>query len=712
MSNLTTLAQFICAFFPKKSAAANGAVAITITVEAKNAKLAEMKATMALEETFPDTSDNFFKPKISEYIIGDSGRPAIGEFDTEWIKNYAWNEETKKFDLIPLEEMPDQLDPMENIKVISDLDVAERVAYISMYGAEPLEIDMEQLSNAIDMVSDDEAPEDMKALIHGLAGVPALKQMLPARLAVMIETMRAQMPPFDSAEDVRKFADKWVAEPAKREELAKPAADIPRTYDALDLEVALHVMGINPDLAKAADIRNAKDLIQKRDPAWRAWATSLRVITGILRVPRGELWTLMEDGHKNLKLIEDADARRDYVSSKLHGHPLLPDYQPETSQVKNLGDGKFSIEGLTGGATSNDGEKKEVAVEATCTSIGETQAKTGTKPAQTDTETTKPASEIVKNAPKPEIAAPVADEATPSQPMPDDFKTRAEILEKELAAKTGDAATNLGIWKRVQRTDPARTKQQNTTNAKGEVTRTVTSIRPTYQYMRATELFGPFGLGWGVDVVEERFDRGIPMMEPVLDNTGREIAKKVMRDGDGTIMATQNHTMRIVLWYILDGKRGEITAYGHTKAVYASKYGFTVEEEPSKKSLTDATTKALSSLGFSADVYLGLFDDADYTADNAYEHNLKNASEKAEDEVRLRKELDERFAKNTDTMRGAVSASEVTKIASSLTRTIGSEIKAAKRANDTGHVSYLESRLKRLEEIKTECLAKFEGEKA
>lgn len=111
-------------------------------------------------------------------------------------------------------------------------------------------------------------------------------------------------------------------------------------------------------------------------------------------------------------------------------------------------------------------------------------------------------------------------------------------------------------------------------------------------------------------------------------------------------------------------------------------------------------------------MYLGLFDDADYTADNAYEHNLKNASEKAEDEVRLRKELDERFAKNTDTMRGAVSASEVTKIASSLTRTIGSEIKAAKRANDTGHVSYLESRLKRLEEIKTECLAKFEGEKA
>lgn len=169
--------------------------------------------------------------------------------------------------------------------------------------------------------------------------------------------------------------------------------------------------------------------------------------------------------------------------------------------------------------------------------------------------------------------------------------------------------------------------------------------------------------------------------------------------------------MKIMLWYIHNGVRGEIIAYGHTKYLYASKFGLSVDDEPSKKSLTDATTKALSSLGFSADVYFGMFDDTEYSQENAYEHSIKNASDKAEDSVRLRKELDERFKANTETMRSAVTSNEVTKISSSLTRVIGSHIKSAKAVGDTDHVKYLESRLKRLEEIKAECLAKFEEEK-
>lgn len=804
--------QFICAFYPKKSAIANGAVAMTICLEAKSIKLADMKSTVALEESFADTSDNFFKPKISEYALGDSGRPPVGSFDTEWIKNYEWNEETKKFDLIPTvvtaEEINIETDPLEGARVISDLPVGERVTYILMYGATPEEIDHEHLSNAVDMFVDDEAPEEIRMMIDGMLKIPSINAMKPTSVAEIIDLIRAVMPPVESAEEVAKLAIGYAKNPAERgEQVERSKSGISRSYDLLDTEAALHVMGIRPSAAKASDLRNAKYLKDDRDPTWRAWSTEYRIITGILNIPGDELFDLMADGHKDLKLTADADARRAYVRSKLAGHPLLPDYHADDQpEIKNLGKGQFTVEALTGSDknASNEGEKTEVAgeqltvlqthirdlltgktnvvsademaelltekglgarflvkqlahdfeisgnafsylnvdeihsltldvveswisdqadritfiterakfyfVDRTIQSKAE-NPQTETKPAEPASNEPKSETNKAETASEPAITATKPAEPTSSEPVPDDFKTRAEILEKELAAKTGDAATNLSIWKRVQRTDPARTKQQNTTNSKGEITRTVTSIRPTYQYMRATELFGPFGLGWGVDVVEERFDRGIPMMEPVLDNTGREIAKKVMRDGDGTIMATQNHTMRIVLWYILDGKRGEITAYGHTKAVYASKYGFTVEEEPSKKSLTDATTKALSSLGFSADVYLGLFDDADYTADNAYEHNLKNASDKAEDEVRLRKELDERFAKNTETMRAAVSAGEVSKIASSLTRTIGSEIKTAKRANDTDHVKYLESRLNRLEEIKADCLKKFEGEK-
>lgn len=828
--------QFICAFYPKKSAIANGAVAMTICLEAKSIKLADMKSTVALEESFADTSDNFFKPKISEYALGDSGRPPVGSFDTEWIKNYEWNEETKKFDLIPTvvtaEEINIETDPLEGARVISDLPVGERVTYILMYGATPEEIDHEHLSNAVDMFVDDEAPEEIRMMIDGMLKIPSINAMKPTSVAEIIDLIRAVMPPVESAEEVAKLAIGYAKNPAERgEQVERSKSGISRSYDLLDTEAALHVMGIRPSAAKASDLRNAKYLKDDRDPTWRAWSTEYRIIPDILNIDGDELFDLMAEGHKDLKLNKDVEARRQFVSGKLRGHPLLPNYPLEDQpKIENLGNAKFSIEGLTagdeksrsepdpsvkrneytnavhvtiakvisgelpkiitreeiqtiipgdleedggagivadllkcivntdkksslekggvalltaailrsyvdnnlfdednlesfvsswisGGADKETVSKPKEINLATVTNIDANQTKTDTKPLITDSEEVKPAPETAKSEPKSvisETSEPTNLPATsiPPEAVPDNFKSRAEILENELAAKTGDAATNLSIWKRVQRTDPARTKQQNTTNAKGEITRTVTSIRPTYQYMRATEIFGPFGIGWGVDVVEERFDRGLPMMEPVLDNAGRETGKKVMRDGDGTIMTSLNHTMRIILWYIHGGVRGEITAYGHTKALYSSKYGFTVEDEPSKKSLTDATTKALSSLGFSADVYLGLFDDAEYTAENTYEHNLKNASEKADDAVRVREELDERFAKNTETMRKAISANEVTKIASSLTRTIGSEIKTAKRANDTGHVTYLESRLRRLEEIKTECLTKFEGEKA
>ncbi|MRT05031.1 hypothetical protein [Ewingella americana] len=154
---------------------------------------------------------------------------------------------------------------------------------------------------------------------------------------------------------------------------------------------------------------------------------------------------------------------------------------------------------------------------------------------------------------------------------------------------------------------------------------TVTSIRPTYHYLRATELFGPIGIGWGADVVEEPFARGVPLIESITDSAGREIGKKVMCDGYGTILTSLYHTMKIELWYLQNGKRGEIVEYGHTKYLYSSKDGLTVEEKPSKKSLADATTKALSSLGFSADVYLSMFDDVQYSQENTFDHEIKTA---------------------------------------------------------------------------------------
>jgi hypothetical protein len=685
---------FTCGFPPKKSAAANGAVALAISVEAKNAKLAEMKATMLLEEAFPDSTNNFFKPKICADREGLS-RPPVDTFDADWMTFNQWNDETKEFEPIVL---PDDEEEEEEIfttsKTIFELPVDVRVAYILMYGAEPETVDQEHLSNAYDLINDDEAEPRLRAIVDALPRVPQIKSMLVTSVEKLIEAIQAKSPAMTSWPEVKKFADSWV-HTANNDRPQSTESNITRTYSMLDNEVALAIIGVNPINAKAADVKSAKELIEQRNPVWRAWSMSLRIIVGILDVDRELIYDILSAGLAHPDFATRTELRTKFIQECLtkhcgmtfdnanqpvntEGSQTAETTQPtasndgEKTEVHNLGGGKFSIDGLMGATQEPNAPTKILESE--------------TKPAVTATE-----------QPKAEPA--------------DDFETRAAALEKELAEKEGEAAKNLDIWKRVQRTDPARTKRKDTLDGKGNITRTITSIRPTYQYMRATEIFGPFGIGWGVDVLDERFDPGIPLMESIVDSAGRETGKRVMRDGDGTILTSLNHTMKIMLWYIHGGVRGEIIAYGHTKYRYASKFGLSVDDEPSKKSLTDATTKALSSLGFSADVYLGMFDDTEYSQENAYEHSIKNASDKAEDSVRLRKELDERFKANTETMRSAVTRNEVTKISSSLTRVIGSHIKSAKAVGDTGHVKYLESRLTRLEEIKVECLAKFEEEK-
>lgn len=162
-----------------------------------------------------------------------------------------------------------------------------------------------------------------------------------------------------------------------------------------------------------------------------------------------------------------------------------------------------------------------------------------------------------------------------------------------------DENTNLDLWACVSKTDPEYTKPF--TRAGGF---RGTAINATWLAMRATEQFGPIGIGWGVVLLEQGFF------------------------GDGS---AQVHHCHIRLWYERDGKRGEIEHVGCTNAVTVNKDGVVrVDEDAPKKSLTDATTKALSMLGFAADVHLGRYDDNKYVAELVEEKQAKVTIEKAE----------------------------------------------------------------------------------
>lgn len=125
-----------------------------------------------------------------------------------------------------------------------------------------------------------------------------------------------------------------------------------------------------------------------------------------------------------------------------------------------------------------------------------------------------------------------------------------------------------------------------------------TAINATYQAQKATETFGPCGIGWGLDILEERYQDGAPLLQD-----GAVVGKEVI------------HVLRAKLWYVYQGKRGEVIHFGQTPFVGRNKNGFFTDEEAPKKSMTDAMSKCLSLIGFSADVHLGLYDDNKYVAD-------------------------------------------------------------------------------------------------
>lgn len=141
---------------------------------------------------------------------------------------------------------------------------------------------------------------------------------------------------------------------------------------------------------------------------------------------------------------------------------------------------------------------------------------------------------------------------------------------------------NLSLWNSVCVTDPAHVKPITGKQYQGH------SPKPYWLIQRATEVFGPVGIGWGVTVKSERFER--------------------LSDTDVL------HVAVVSVWYVVDGKRSEtFDQMGGTKAAYKTKNGgMVVDEDAGKKSVTDGMVKCLSMIGFAGDIFSGMWDDSKY----------------------------------------------------------------------------------------------------
>ncbi|HBZ7600884.1 TPA: exodeoxyribonuclease VIII [Klebsiella pneumoniae] len=526
--------------------------------------------------------------------------------------------------------------------------------------------------------------------------------------------------------------------------------------DRFDIVLAMLVMGVNPEKASASDVKNAKEIIKIRDSHWCAWHETLSEIPGIFTLPESELYSLTIEGMKDLKLAKDEAGRLAYVRERFAGHPLLPDYQvyenddeqepqngpesvadeheetgtddpeqssvePETTQeekVERQGPFYFLLADgeKVGRANKITGLDKALADGAKEISQEEYQArKNGTwqteeLPKREDVDKQLAAGRgeytdgisnaednnwITEDLTKPPAKNCDAVEADqPQAPAPvNDYQGVGASLEKELAEKPVTARENMAIWRSVMRTDPRFTKQMTGTGFEG------TSINAEYMIMRATEIFGPIGSRWGFEIQEDRMIPGAPFSEPVYKDD-KFVGTRMLRDGDGTLLYEQNHSIRIRLWYQNGDEEGSVIAYGATPYMFKTKHGIKCDGEAQKKSLTDALKKALSLLGFSADVWLGLYDTPEYQIENKQEFDIKNASAKAEDVTRLRNELDEKMARVANTMENGVTPNEVKKTFDTIAREVEVHRKAAEAKGDLEHSKYLSGRLRRLAQIK------------
>jgi hypothetical protein len=167
-----------------------------------------------------------------------------------------------------------------------------------------------------------------------------------------------------------------------------------------------------------------------------------------------------------------------------------------------------------------------------------------------------------------------------------------------------DFADNMAIWSKVDETRPSETKAV-------KFGRTFTAIDAYAQIKNATRVFGPVGYGFGWSA---KWDHSI----------------------SGVIGCD------LVFWYIHAGSRCEFDSVGSCDLGVKN----VKDSDAKKKALTDAITKALSYLGFNADVFLGKFDDNRYVAEMRAKEQQEQRSEN-QSQTTVSSAVKERKAKDT-----------------------------------------------------------------
>lgn len=702
-------------FEPKKSAIKDcGAVQLAIAVEAPNKKVAESIITGKLWESYPANGDNYFKPKLWEHEEGQP-LPTVGQFDELFAQQHTFDGE-KWVSIAANGTAGEESNLPADDDVIDLMAVSpgERFAAVLLFST--AQIDGHIYSQVVDYLDnlnnrDTELEDEDRFNLNVLCALhnnEPVKHMHVEGLNNLIQGIFSHFEnqtPGKAA--ISQFVKRWLENPGKREEMVPgqnsslgaastdtnvkiaPKRGYKHTYATLDQEIAVALLPISPDApVLSGNLRDTEKIIADEREDFKRWSMALRTTEHILKYDRDSIFGVVQNVPAK-DTYHFPDSLRRHIDSWLEANGRFE--ETETGSVKQPE------------ATQNTASNVVEKAESPQPVVTDTQAKQARETLNdmgygvyASGEDAEPEEKLSVKAEK--IAGDA--EQLAERIVSDDFQQRAVEIEKFIEQKSDSERDNLDIWRRVMRTDPQYTKPLDIGGFKA------TTITAEYMFMRATEIFGPAGKGWGYKVMEEKMIPGAPMTEAIYEKD-KFVRMTVLRDADGSLVYEQNHSIKIDFWYRTENGISSIEAYGATPYLYKATKRIVSDGEVLKKSLTDAIKKALSMLGFSADVYLGWYDNANYTQENKAEFDLKNASETAEDAARLRQEFDDKLTRVANTLAAGVSVNEVNKVFAPIARELEVHRKDAESKGDTQRSRHLSSRLRRLTDIKNGRIAEL-----
>ena len=201
-----------------------------------------------------------------------------------------------------------------------------------------------------------------------------------------------------------------------------------------------------------------------------------------------------------------------------------------------------------------------------------------------------------------------------------------------------ETKNNLSLWNKVEKTNPKYTKKAKVGGM------SITAISPQFQVMNATEQFGSYGEKWGFRRIELDYSiTNTPIVLNVVDWNTKKTSQI------NSILGLVGFKAE----FFYPNGQFEIT---NSIKIFTDNKHSKIDDNYAKKLETDALTKALSKLGFNADIFLGKFDDIRYVEETTAHFNpIKKPSEKLK-ECKSLKELAAVYTSLTRTEQTAMTA--------------------------------------------------------